>query len=383
MKKELATNQRLKFCLSAVITIFFGSIVMFGCSGNNNRFGLGSSEKTSINNISSTSSNTDFSTTATFLWSTPIPNKITLDYIPIKVTQGTVIASTINPESNEYLYKDAIVTFKNVNWNSTIFLNLDNIRDNGQQDSDFLIYIDTGAEGTTFEIYPTNYAKYFFSNSTNIDYESCVANISKTESSNEVPPAEVALGSGKPYCILTNEGRMAIIYMFVDSTHQNDQGYLDLTLNVTVYSKIFTELLTPTPTQRSGFVPTYTNRYAARGLTDDQAKSLDNSIKTFIDAIACGDKNTISQMIDYPVDAIFMNYDIPSRDKEEFLINYENIFNPEITSEIALASVKNNVQVSPERIILKTINTEVHFSDDGKILAFLFNYEIQTKINSE
>lgn len=355
------------------IPVFFGFLVT-GCSYSTNKDIYNSEKFITVPNIQ----NSEATLILTQPMSTSSPKDNSLEYIPTQTTSGAVSISTIEPKNNNYLYKDAIVIFKNVSLNAKLLLNLDDMTDNNQQRSDFVIYVDTGAEGTTFEIYPTNNASYYFSNSTSMDYYSCIANFPETDNGNNnnnpLPP--VSLGSGKPYCILTNEGRMAIIYLVKDSIEPYSQGNFDLKLDVTVYKKVETRLIKPTLTQQSGSLQTNNNRYAVMGLTDNQAKIIDYSIQAFIDAIKIEDKNSINKLIDYPVDAIYSdNVDLPIFNQEYFYKHYEIIFPQEYMIELANATLNDNVKVSSERITLETNNYEIEFSKDGKIRVFIQKFD--------
>lgn len=382
MKNEIVIPKefkRIKKMSSLVLINFFIIILLItGCGGLKNNGGSKTEIPTLTFTITPQPTNTP-SLQAALVSETLAPPVYPslLDAIPIDITQMSVQISTVKPVSEEYLYQDAQVTLKLDSWNGVVFLNLDDITDNNAQNSDFLIYINTGSMGTTFEIYPTNYARNYYSDNATMDYASCVNDFPKTSAQEaaqyeKYPPIDVMIDSGNAYCILTNEGRMAVVNMVIPSNfnYSDDQGNLNMLLVVTVYNRIVTELFVPAPTATTGPSPTPTNRYSERNISDpDQIKKLDDAIQAFIDAISIGDKAAIANMVNYPIyvrltDTLeVIQINTPS----DFVIYFDKII-PEIrVLEIAKTTIESNVHSYPGAILLEYKDGAIAFSDNGLI----------------
>ena len=178
--------------------------------------------------------------------STPIlmaPTK-TLDpkydlHITIDVTQEQpYIVSTTNPKDSEYLYKETIVTVKLVDQFDAIdYLNLDDLTDNSMTNSDIEIERTIGNQ-SSYSLYPINNAFDYYSNESIMDYESCLKHFPLTEVSlvDYYLQADY-LTYGRQFCVLTNEGRIAVIRYVPDSIKVIDNFVEELSVEVTVYSK--------------------------------------------------------------------------------------------------------------------------------------------------
>ncbi|MPM44482.1 hypothetical protein SDC9_91160 [bioreactor metagenome] len=206
--------------------------------------------------------------------------------------------------------------------------------DSNPKNGDFVIYIDSGSIGTTFELYPTNFARYHYSGKKVMDDVSCEEIFSKTlkeefEQYSLNPIVEKFLITGKAYCILTNKGHMATVSMTDDTHYPDSQGYVTIVLKVTVYSKKENELFIPAPSSTPGPSPTSTTRYSNRGISNDQAKYLDEYIQKFIDAMSSTDKLALSGMIDYPFEIrLICNHleIVHLENASDFLENFDKIF---------------------------------------------------------
>jgi hypothetical protein len=219
-----------------------------------------------------------------------------------------------------------------------------------------------------------------------MDYESCVSKFPKTFEEEmtlahpefPTPPAEILLSSGNAYCVLTNEGRMAVINMDVDTPRSDDQGNINLHLNITVYKRIVSELFTPAPTETLGPSPTPTNRYSERGITTEQVPNLNGSIQAFINAIGIGDKEAISKMLVYPINIQRADIDklFIVNNQADFLENYDKMFPADYIPDFANATIENNVFSYPGAITLECVSGVIYFTDDGKIdsITFIRNY---------
>jgi hypothetical protein len=306
---------------------------------------------------------------------TDAPNYPLSGPITIKMTQEPVIIAAEVPSDSDYMYENARVTFTiSAPWNGAVYLNLDDISNNGFENSDFIIYVDTGSVGTTFEIYPTNYARMYYSDKPSMKIQDCEENFPKTYAEEykqyeNFPPSDVMALSGNAYCFVTNEGRMAVINILPDSKISDAKGKMNFSMIVTVAHRIETDLFIPAPTKTVGPTPTPTNRYSARGITDEQAKILDESIQSFITAFKNGDKDTISKMLIYPMTIrITGTWELVKiNDQEDFILNYDKIFPEEFSSEFANATIENNVFSFAGTITLECNEGVIGFSDSGKI----------------
>lgn len=103
------------------------------------------------------------------------------EFDKIKVTQGPVIIVTKNIPDNTYLYKDVKVAFRFTDsmLNGRRYLNLDDLNDNGAQNSDIIVDVSQGSGGNFFHFYPANYAKYYLSGKDEMDYDSCIKEFPK------------------------------------------------------------------------------------------------------------------------------------------------------------------------------------------------------------
>ncbi len=155
----------------------------------------------------------------------------------VDVTQESLsIVPTIFPENSEYLYKDAIVAITLVDQFDAIdYLNLDDLADNSMTNSDIEIERTIG-NLATYSIYPINNAYDYYSKRRLMDYDSC----SKYFPLTDVSLLDYFLQTdyltyGGPYCVLTNEGRIAIVRYVTKK--KIDNFVEELTLEVTVYRK--------------------------------------------------------------------------------------------------------------------------------------------------
>jgi len=258
-------------------------------------------------------------------------------YSKIRVTQGPVIVSTGNVPDSIYLYKDVIVKFQMTEMQLALqqrrFLNLDDLDNNNANNSDILINLSSGAEGYRSSIFPVNYAKYFYSGSTEMDYAACVSqfpldvNYGSSEDNQDV-----WFGTGNPYCILTNEGRIAIIQYIKNSYIANDEGIVSFSILISVYQKKAMDIFTPGPTETPGTSPTPTNKYSSHNLSDDQATILDGKVQDFITAVARNDEDSILQMISYPIYiSMTDNREFTIYSSQEFLNLYDEVFTDKAT----------------------------------------------------
>jgi hypothetical protein len=174
---------------------------------------------------------------------TPVPSK-TMDpiydlHITVDVTQGPIIISTITPKGNNYLYENANVTVNlgNSDIEEYAYINLDDLNDNEMKKSDVRIEMYSGSDGVDFELHPINSAYFYYSDKNTLDYESCLkkfplAGFTKVDYDNQ----GTKFLNGKSYCVLTNEGRIAIVGFVKNSIKFNADHSRNLSVLVTVYS---------------------------------------------------------------------------------------------------------------------------------------------------
>jgi len=156
----------------------------------------------------------------------------------IAITQGPIQVSTETPNTEEYLYKDTKVTVWLANeMESYAYLNLDDLTDNGMKNSDVVILMTSGNE-LYFDFYPINHSGYYYSGETTIDYDSCMKSFPINGMTLEdYKYQEFEFITGNPYCVITNEGYIAIVKYLKDTLTYNDDYSANLSVLVTVYSK--------------------------------------------------------------------------------------------------------------------------------------------------
>lgn len=84
---------------------------------------------------------------------------------------------------------------------------------------------------------------------------------------------------------------------------------------------------TPTPTLLPGITPTWFNRYRdSWGATDAQAKVMDAALMRFKEAAVNGDKETMADMIDYPIWVLGQDDWVWVANKQDFINLYDQVF---------------------------------------------------------
>ncbi|MEA5079774.1 MAG: hypothetical protein VB013_14480 [Anaerolineaceae bacterium] len=165
---------------------------------------------------------------------------------PVTISHGALPSDT-------YLYRNELVTFRIY----AVFLeqgygliNLDNLNDNSIENSDIEIGLNIEKHGVIdLDMNVVNGSKDFdwaerqyeltgdehdwmMGTPATIGYDFCV---------NHLPEYGYywggAFASGEPYCVLTNEGRIATVYRVPVEVVSNDDNTYNITLAVTVYQK--------------------------------------------------------------------------------------------------------------------------------------------------
>lgn len=160
--------------------------------------------------------------------------------MPILLTQGPVVVVASKPEETEYLYKDAIVTVqleKDIVDNA--YLNLDDLSNNTIENSDiqFIRYI--GNE-MTYEIYPANIAYYFVAYKSNVSFSFCKDYLLNIDMDQYFYSDKAhSFDFSYSYCVLTTEGRVAIMSYIEDSKKFVGEWPQEvLSVKVTVFNEI-------------------------------------------------------------------------------------------------------------------------------------------------
>jgi hypothetical protein len=352
-----------------ILVIFLGSLIA-GCSIINGKMEQTNTESNSNYIITPVSLEDTLTPTGIYPTATPSPTNNKADIFDMQITidfkQDPVYVLTVNPFDKQYIYQDVQVVFDLGQFpNTRRYINLDGLNNNGFNNSDILIMTSTGRL-TSYNLYTTNNAQYYFSGKKQMDYSSCLEHfplsgfnaLSYKEQSYEIT-------SGESYCILTNEGHMAVVNLLQDSTKPNDEYNINLILVVSVYKQIVSKAYTPIPTETPGPTPT-ANRYSGLNLSDDQLRTLENSIQNFITNVTKKDKYAVSEMINYPLylsrkdeETILLN------NQNEFLQIYDGLFSDQVISELSQSTLDDNVKMSED---------SVNISLSVKDCIFQFNF---------
>lgn len=358
------------------MTILLLFIIFTSCSINSDKTSqLSSSDIAPMTEFSATSS-----LTATIIPTStpPMPTITPTDweliafekYIQIHVTQGPVVVSTKNTPDNVYLYKNVLVDLQfpdSMLDGTRRYLNLDDLTNNGEKNSDIILDITEGSGGVFVIFYPANYAKYYFSGKEEMDYESCVEQFPVDEVYTGDGNQKFQFFTGKPYCVLTNEGHMAIVRFAMKPVYSGEKEGASISLVVTVYQKVPVNIYTPPPTITPGPSPTPTNIFSDNGLSDAQAEELTLKIQSFITAVSNRDKETILSMLSYPLIVrigLYENYTFTSN--QEFLTVYDRVFTDEFITEISKSTI-NDLKSGSFCLCLSRNKVNIFFTTDGDV----------------
>lgn len=274
--------------------------------------------------------------------------------VTIAVTQRppTILSPDVIEVDQEYLYKGYIVMFKlGPENNPTGYLNLDDLSNSDAFNSDVAVHISTGTKLTDYALFVTNRARYYLSDNGTMKYSDCISHFPLSgfsQSSYFIQAFEFV--SGRPYCVLTNEGRIAVVNFVKDSIVFNVDGTIDVSVKVTTYNQQNLTLLeatvenTPTLTKTPFMTPTpcvnswdseLKERYAATGVSACQARGIDNTIHTFITALSTGNKQSIALLLKYPAMISNDHNSLTVSNKDEFMLGYDQIFTKEIVAKLS------------------------------------------------
>jgi hypothetical protein len=284
-----------------------------------------------------------------------------------------IVVQTDEPADSKYLYKYAIVTFTSDSRDGENYLNLDNLYDNEAGKVDIVFTYSSGSGGTFYYLYPVNGATLYYSDLHAMSYETCMQHYPFTNMDvNEYDTQGFKVGSGRDFCVITNEGRLSIVRLAPESLDVLSADY-ELRYPefvVTTYSQVIPQVKTPFAAT-FGPSPTPSN-YSGWNLTNDQIIGLNRAGQKFLDAVVSGDKDTIEKMLDYPV---YVDIEIDEKttdsfhvnNKEEFLAAYSKIFTSKLIQEFAEATVDENMGPNYGSIFLVVPDCAVFFHPDGRI----------------
>jgi hypothetical protein len=307
---------------------------------------------------------------ATFDWG--------LTNLKIDVTQGPVYITTHEPSNEQFLYKYANVTSITTLNDGKIYLNLDDLSDNGFTNSDTILYYSPGKSWTDFNLFTSNGARYYYSDLHKMSYDSCMEHFPFTKTDpNYYMVQSVGFGAGRDYCILTSEGRLSILRFDQETEYSSYYKSPTISFVVTTYKKVIPQALIPQPTTTPGPSPT-PGRYSGWNLTQKQEVGLDNAAQDFLNAVTKYDKEKIATLMEYPLalDYKMSPYMLYADNKEEFLAVYDELFIHDLIEEFKNASIKENMGINSSGDIWLTVHDcYIFFHPDGKI------YEISRSSN--
>lgn len=141
------------------------------------------------------------------------------------------------PTPSELLYNSIVVNLKAKPYDPNVdeididnVVNLDDIEQSDLKKSDIEIIITRGSQ-VFFFLNPINSALGYYSGKKSVDYDLCRKNLSEFSDS-----ARPELLSGLPICVLTNEGRIGIIQVVNEFSHNKDDDTYNVSLLITVFN---------------------------------------------------------------------------------------------------------------------------------------------------
>lgn len=164
----------------------------------------------------------------------PTPTIINTPITKIDVTQIPVDVSDLGQSSGDFLYQNVKVKLNMdiSNTDAYSYVNLDDLSDNDMTKSDMELIAYQGRLKSYF-LNPANYATFYFSGETSMDFQSCVEHLAEFR---DFPAGWFY--SGRPICVLTNEGRIAVVNYIKDSQVRNENTHIaSLEFNITVYNE--------------------------------------------------------------------------------------------------------------------------------------------------
>jgi len=302
---------------------------------------------------------------------TPNDNDSFLSYFRL-TPQNPMTIGTNEPANSKYIYKYAIVTFSDPAFFGDDYLNLDDLNSNTLSNSDVLIDFTSGSGGIFFDLNPINGSTEYYSGLHGMSYDTCLEHFPFTNMDWLMNLIQTGnFGSGRDYCVLTNEGRLSIIRFVPGSIdeYDGDRAMMHYEVVITTYRQVIPQALTPYPTATEMTTPS-ADRYAGANLTEKQKAGLDRVAQELIDAVVAGDRKKVASLLEYPF-AIFRGtkkYSDQANNEDEFLSVYGELFTPQVVGEFKNASIEENMGIDRGGNISLTLpNSTFYFHPDGKI----------------
>jgi len=160
-------------------------------------------------------------------------------WVTIEATQMPIKTITTSWDEEGLIYNNVVIVFTfDANTFTDGYINLDNLNDNGLDNSDIVLSSAVGNDYPSFDLYSANNSLMYLSNRALIDYQYCSFGYHSLPMMTKL---EYALQSrkfveGLPYCIYTNENHIAIVNYLADSMHFNDDHSFDISLAITVFT---------------------------------------------------------------------------------------------------------------------------------------------------
>lgn len=140
-----------------------------------------------------------------------------------------------------FLYRNALVELGYADERYLIdYLNLDDLDDNSATNCDIMLERAVGSGGSFFDLYSVNGAVYHRATDGQTDFASCLAYFPTTDIDVMLESSDLGWSfmSGDFICVITNEGRMAVIQYQEDSSWYTEDYTNYFSVLVTVYDQI-------------------------------------------------------------------------------------------------------------------------------------------------
>jgi hypothetical protein len=251
------------------------------------------------------------------------------------------------------------------------FFNLDDLTDNSEGAADVKYFFSVGSGGLFAELYPVNGTTYFYSGLHGMTYQGCMDHYPFTNMNKDLYEFQSrSAGGGRDYCVITNEGRLAIFHVAYDSYTACRELNCNIQFVVTTFKKPIPQAFQPTPTITPGPSPT-PGYFEGANLTDYQQKIIVQAAQEFLDAVKADDREKVSELLEYPFSyEIQMNpYYRHAKDEDQFFSVYGWIFSPGFQKELADATVEKNLGLSGFSVRIHVDGGDVYFRPNGKISA--------------
>ncbi|MEA5078613.1 MAG: hypothetical protein VB013_08590 [Anaerolineaceae bacterium] len=374
-----------------IVKTLFASIVLLGlflssCIGTNPSDSPGQptnspesvlvTSKTLTSTATQKVKNTPLPSLTPYLTKTPtrtvLPSMtITATYqFPTDVPYSASI-STVEPTNPDLLYQNATIGVLTASNYGNFDINLDDLSDNSPSKADLHFHFSHGSGGYFANLDPIpGVSVYYYSDLYGMNYEKCMEHYPFDNMNQDFYEMQSSfVGSGRDYCVITNEGRLSIIRFVVDSLYTGSLDTKIVQFVVSTYKKPVPQVFLPTPTITPGPSPT-PGRYTGWNFTKKQEENLDRAALTLINAVASGDRETVATLIDFPLGYHTEGdrYESEIEDKDRFFFLYNAIFTKEIREEFKNATLVENMALYPsDPTILILPSCAIFFRYDGSI----------------